>query len=133
MSPAFLLTLLVATLIALIPVWRLRAAGWPPRSLLVAWVMYAVGIFVAVRFPATARFLVPVLVVAFLAPFVAGPERLTRLLNGRRTAPGVIIDVTPRPLSELPRPPHASEPAEPAEPAPARPEAGPKNDGGAGA
>jgi len=29
MSPAFLLTFLVATLLALIPVWRLHVAGWP--------------------------------------------------------------------------------------------------------
>jgi len=104
MSPAFLLTLLVAGLVALIPVWRLRVAGWPPRSLFTAWVLYAVGIFVAVRFPAGVRILVPILVLAYVAPFVAGPERLSRVLNGRRGRPGVIIDVTPRPVPGLPEP-----------------------------
>jgi hypothetical protein len=106
MSPAFLLTLLVAGLVALIPVWRLRVAGWPPRSLFTAWVMYAVGIFVAVRFPAGAKVLIPILVLAYVAPFVAGPERLSRVLNGRRGHAGVIIDVTPRPAPGLPEPPN---------------------------
>jgi hypothetical protein len=105
MSPAFLLALLVAGLVALIPVWRLRVAGWPPRSLFTAWVLYAVGIFIAVRFPAAVRILVPILVLAYVAPFVAGPERLSRVLNGRRRASGVVIDVTPRPAPGLPEPP----------------------------
>lgn len=104
MSPALLATILVAALLALIPVWRLRVAGWPPRSLFTAWILYAVGIFVAVRFPGPVRILVPILVLAYVAPFVAGPERLSRMLNGRRGGGGVIIDVTPRPAPELPDP-----------------------------
>jgi hypothetical protein len=113
MSPALLLTLLVAGLVALIPVWRLRVAGWPPRSLFTAWVLYAVGIFVAVRFPGPVRVLIPVLVLAYVAPFVAGPERLTRVLSGRRRS-GVIIDVTPRPAPGLPEPPSNGEDEPPA-------------------
>jgi hypothetical protein len=105
MSPALLLTFLVATILALIPVWRLRVAGWPVRPLFIAWVVYAAGIFVAVRFPGPFRILIPILVLAYVAPFVAGPERLSRVLSGRRREPpGVIIDVTPRPLPGL-RPP----------------------------
>jgi hypothetical protein len=104
MPPAFLLALLVAVLLALLPVWRLRVAGWPPRTLFAAWVLYAVGIFVAVGFPGPARFLAPILVLAFVAPFVAGPERLTRLLHGRGKAPNVIVNVTPRPPTGLPEP-----------------------------
>lgn len=106
MSPAFLLTFLVATLLALVPVWRLHVAGWPLRSLFTAWVVYAAAIFAAVRFPGPVRFLVPVLVLAYVAPFVAGPERLSRVLNGRRREPhGIVIDVTPRPAPGLPEPP----------------------------
>jgi hypothetical protein len=96
MSPVLLLTLLIAGILALLPVWRLHRAGWPARSLFTAWILYAAGIFLAVRFSVAARWLIPILVLAFVAPFVAGPERLTRLLLGRRTAPGVVIDVTPR-------------------------------------
>src|SRR4051794_14210604 len=33
MSPVLLLVLLAAALVALIPVWRLRVAGWPARWL----------------------------------------------------------------------------------------------------
>ena len=104
MSPNLLLALLVAALLALLPVWRLHVAGWPPRTLFSAWVLYAAGIFVAVGFPGPARFLAPILVLAFVAPFVAGPERLSRLLQGRRNAPGVVINVTPRPPAGLPEP-----------------------------
>lgn len=108
MSPAFLLAFLVASLVALIPVWRLRVAGWPARSLFTAWVVYSIGVFVAVRFPGPARILIPILVLAYVAPFVAGPERLSRVLNGRRREPGgVIIDVTPRPAPGLKEPPPA--------------------------
>jgi hypothetical protein len=111
MSPALLATLLVAALLAMIPVWRLRVAGWPPRSLFTAWILYAVGIFVAVRFPGPVRILVPILVLAYVAPFVAGPERLSRVLNGRRGG-GVIIDVTPRPAPGLPDPTKPAQPRE---------------------
>lgn len=104
MSAALLLTILIAGLVALLPVWRLRVAGWPPRTLFTAWVVYAVGVFVGVRFPGPFRLLIPVLVLAYVAPFVAGPERLSRLLNGRGHGGGVVIDVTPRPAPGLPKP-----------------------------
>jgi hypothetical protein len=104
LSPLLLLTVLVAGLIALLPVWRLRVAGWPTRWLVAAWVAYALLIFVAVRLPVL-RLVIPILVLAFLAPFVAGPERVTRALAGKRAAPGVVIDVTPRPAPGIAEPP----------------------------
>ena len=102
MSPLLLLIVVVAGLIAMIPVWRLRLAGWPRRWLVVAWLVYAVGIFAAVRAPAATRFLLPILVLAYVAPFVAGPERLTRVLRGRGTPPRPIVNVTPHPPTSLP-------------------------------
>ncbi len=105
MQPALLLTFLVAGLLALLPVWRLYRAGWPSRSLATAWIIYALGIFVGVRFPGPFRLLLPILVLLYVAPFVAGPERLARVLRGRRPDQGVIIDVTPRPAPSLPEPP----------------------------
>jgi hypothetical protein len=104
MSPLLLLIVLVAALIAMIPVWRLRAAGWPRRWLFVAWLLYGVGIFAAVRAPAASRFLLPILVLAYVAPFVAGPERLTRVLRGRGEPPRPIVNVTPHPPVSLPPP-----------------------------
>ena len=78
-------------------------AGWsPPGS------GTPCSIFVAVRLPLI-RFVIPILVLAFLAPFVAGPERVTRVLAGRRPAPGVVIDVTPRPAPGLAEPPRRVE------------------------
>ena len=101
MSPLLLVMLIVAGLIALIPVWRLRIAGWPRRWLFVAWLLYAVGVFAAVRAPLASRFLLPILVLAYVAPFVAGPERLTRVLRGRGEPPRPVVNVTPRPPTSL--------------------------------
>ncbi len=103
LSPLLLFTILVVGLVALLPVWRLRVAGWPARWLFAAWVAYTLLIFVAVRLPAL-RLVIPILVLAFLAPFVAGPERVTRVLAGKRASPGVVIDVTPRPAPGLAEP-----------------------------
>ena len=95
MPVLLLLTLLVACLLALLPVWRLRVAGWPTGWLLAAWLAYAVTIVLAIRFGPAFRFLLPVIVLAYVAPFVAGPERLTRVLAGRKPPPRPIINVTP--------------------------------------
>ena len=65
------------------------------------------------RFPGPFRLLLPVLIVAYVAPFVAGPERLARVLRKRRPEPGVVIDVTPRPAPGLPEPPRRVVPDEP--------------------
>ncbi len=122
MSPVILLAFLIAGLLALIPVWRLHVAGWPARSLFTAWVVYAVGIFAAVRFPGPIRYLIPILVLAYVAPFVAGPERLSRVLNARREPRGVVINVTPRAPTGLPEPPRTVE-GEVIEPEPDAPDA----------
>ena len=104
MSPGPILLLIVACLVAMLPVWRLRVAGWPARWLLAAWLVYALGIILAVRFAVGFRFLLPILVLAYVAPFVAGPERLARVLRGRRREEPVVIDVTPKPAPALPEP-----------------------------
>ncbi len=109
MSPVLLLLFLLAGLLALVPVWRLHVAGWPWRSLATAWLLYAAAIFVVVRIPGPARWLIPILVLAYVAPFVAGPERLSRVLNARRAPRGVTIDVTPRHPLGAPEPPRQVE------------------------
>lgn len=109
MSPGLLVLLLAASLLALIPVWRLRVAGWPPRWLLTAWILYALGILVVVRFLGVGRFMLPILVLAYLVPFVAGPERLSGVLRGRR-AVRPVIDVTPASAPALPGPEPSPEP-----------------------
>ena len=100
--PLLLVIVLVAALVGLIPVWRLRIAGWPPRWLVLAWVLYAASIFLAVRAPLATRFLLPILVLAYVAPFIAGPERLTRVLRGPGEPARPVIDVTPPAAAGLP-------------------------------
>ena len=100
MPVVLLLTVLLACLVALLPVWRLRVAGWPRGWLIAAWIGYTVVILFALRFAGTLRFLLPVIVLLFVAPFVAGPERVTRVLV-RRPPERPIVDVTPRPAPAL--------------------------------
>jgi len=102
MSPGLLILFLVAALVALVPVWRLHVAGWRPGWLLAAWLVYLTGIVMLVRVPVALRFMVPILVLAYVAPFVAGPERLRRFVGPRPERPRPIIDVTPRPPTALP-------------------------------
>lgn len=95
-NPALIALFLIATLVALLPVWRLRVAGWSRGALVTAWLVYALAIFLVVRFTGPMRFLVPILVVAYVAPFIVGPERLTRVLGRRAPAkPPPMKDVTP--------------------------------------
>jgi hypothetical protein len=105
MPPLLLLIVIVAALVALLPVWRLRIAGWRPRWLLAAWLVYAGSIFLILRLPGPLRFLLPILVLAYVAPFVAGPERLGRVFGRRPEPPRPVIDVTPRPPTAIPGPP----------------------------
>ena len=104
MSPGLVLLVILACLVAMLPVWRLRLAGWPARWLFAAWLVYMLGIILAVRFAGVFRFLLPILVLAYVAPFVAGPERLARVLRGRPKEEPAIIDVTPKPAPRLPEP-----------------------------
>ncbi len=102
-NPALIALVLVAALVALLPVWRLRLAGWSRGALVTAWALYALGIFLAVRFAGPMRFLLPILVVAYVAPFIVGPERMARVLNRRAKAePPPVKNVTPPPPHLLP-------------------------------
>jgi hypothetical protein len=99
-APWLLAIALLIGLLVLLPSRRLRVGGFRART--VGW--YAVGLWVlgmalAVR-PMGTRFLVPILLLAYLAPFVAGPEQWQRLRTrtgrrgaGREVRP--IKDVTP--------------------------------------
>jgi hypothetical protein len=95
MSPGLILVFLVACLLGMIPVWRLHAAGWRPGVLFSTWLAYSVAILLVVRIPGPTRFVLPILVLAYVAPFVAGPERLSRLLGRRAPEERPVIDVTP--------------------------------------
>ena len=114
MSPVLIAMLLLVMLAALIPVRRLSAAGWSAGSLFGAWLFYSIGLFAGLRFPGLARYVLPVLIIAFVLPYVARPERLKPLFGKRRPP---VINVTPPPAPGLGEP-MAPPPPPPPPPAP---------------
>jgi hypothetical protein len=90
MAPPWLLALgLVLGLLVLLPARRLQLAGLAPRTIgLLAVTLWALAMLVAIS-PGGARVLVPIVLFAYLAPFVAAPDRVARVLRrGRGGGPG---------------------------------------------
>lgn len=83
-NPALLALFLVLALLALIPTRRLHLAGWSGRAVLAYYLGLLVVAFAAVELRGLARFLVPILIVAYLAPFVTVDGGLGGLLGTRR-------------------------------------------------
>jgi hypothetical protein len=99
MPYTFLALLAVIGLLALIPTRRLFLAGWSSGALLAYFLaVVALGLIVA-ELRAPARFLIPILVIVYIAPFVTARAGLARLFN--RAADGrhsiVVRPVEPRP------------------------------------
>jgi hypothetical protein len=92
-APALLLVGLILGLIILLPARRLQLAGFSRRSIATyAICLWALAFFMAVR-PFAARFLIPILLIAYLAPFVVAPGRLSAIVTrgrgrGGRSGPG---------------------------------------------
>ena len=82
LAPPWLLALgLVLGLLVLLPARRLQLAGLAPRTIgLFALTLWALAMLVAMS-PGGARVLIPMLLVAYLAPFVAAPDRVGRILR----------------------------------------------------
>ena len=82
MLPPWLLALgLVLGLLVLLPARRLQLAGLAPRTIgLLALTLWALAMLVAIS-PGGARVLIPILLVAYLTPFVAAPDRVGRILR----------------------------------------------------
>jgi di/tricarboxylate transporter len=105
-APALLAVGLVLGLIILLPARRLQLAGFSRRSIAVyAVCLWALAFFMAYR-PFAARFLIPILLIAYLAPFVVAPERLSAIVTrghgrggprgpGGEPTPPQIKNVTP--------------------------------------
>jgi len=128
--PSLALVALVAAIgiLVLIPTRRLFVAGWPPRSLALYFVgVVALGVIVA-ELRAPARFLIPILVVAYIAPFVTARDGIRRLLGGR-PRPDPVVRRIERPA--IPAPPEVIPPADAAASA-ARPVTPAEPDQGAG-
>ena len=96
-APWLLGLALVLGLIVLIPARRLQLAGLSRVAIgTYAAFLWGMGMLVAVR-PIGIRFLLPILLVVYLAPFVAAPERVARVLARRRRPddPPPMKNVTP--------------------------------------
>jgi hypothetical protein len=74
---------LIIALLVLLPARRLQLAGFRARWIAAYFVVtWSLGFFLAIR-PVAARFLVPILVLLYIAPFVSAPERMTALVRRR--------------------------------------------------
>ncbi len=96
LSPALLAIALALFVLLLAPTGRLQRAGWPPRGLGAYFVgMLALSLLVA-ELPGATRFLVPVIVLGYLAPFVA-----LRAGMARWRRPGRPVVVEPPPIKTV--------------------------------
>ena len=88
-APWLLAVALVLGLVVLLPARRLQLAGLSGGAIrLYAVFVWLLGFALVIR-PGATRFLVPILLVAYLAPFVVAPDRLARFVRrGGRIGPG---------------------------------------------
>ena len=101
---------LVIALLVLLPARRLQLAGFRARWIAAyAVVTWGLGFFLALR-PFAARFLVPILVLLYIAPFVVAPERMTRVTRRIRSG-GRDDEGRPPPMKNVtpPDPPAGNE------------------------
>lgn len=111
-SPLVLLALVgILALVMVIPTRRLYLAGWSQQALLAYYLGMLLLAVAAAVVRGPARFLIPILVIGFLAPFVTLGPGLDRLLGRRPPPPPLpaeprIKDVTP---PEAPDPVNGSE------------------------
>ena len=96
-APWLLALALGVAFVVLLPARRLQLGGLSGRAIgIYAVFVWSLGMAVILR-PGVTRFLIPILLVAYIAPFVAGPDRIARWnRRGRRSPPPTPIkDVTP--------------------------------------
>jgi hypothetical protein len=97
--PALLVLGLALAFVVLLPARRLQLAGLSGRTIgFYASVLWALAFFLAIR-PAATRFLIPILLIAYIAPFVVAPDRLGRIVRRGRRVPGP--DPEPRPMKNV--------------------------------
>jgi hypothetical protein len=112
-APALLAIGLVLGLIVLVPARRLRLGGFASRPIaLYVAALWLLGFILAIR-PAATRFLVPILLISYLAPFVVAPGRLSRIVQrGRgRGGSGEDGDPPPPPMKNVTPPEEPTDPA----------------------
>ncbi|HKG55690.1 MAG TPA: hypothetical protein VKA85_00400 [Candidatus Limnocylindrales bacterium] len=101
--PALLAAVLVVGLLALPPARRLFRSGRSVATIAVYYATLALLALLLVLVPGRGRFLIPVLVVLYVVPFITLPAGLTRLRRARVTRPPM-KNVTPRDSAETREP-----------------------------
>ncbi|MBF8289689.1 MAG: hypothetical protein HW391_657 [Chloroflexi bacterium] len=87
MSPTTIALVGLVALLVLLPTRRLQLAGWSRQSLTAYFLgLWLLGSLVA-ALPSPARFLIPLLLVIYLAPFVTLRDGINRLLGRPPRAP----------------------------------------------
>ena len=106
-APGLLAVGLLLALVVLLPAKRLQLGGVSSRMIgLYAVCVWALAFLLVIR-PVAARFLVPILIIAYVAPFIVAPGRVAAIM---RRGPG--------PGREPPRPPmkNVTPPDDPSQP-----------------
>ena len=94
-TPALLAVGLLLGLVVLLPARRLQLAGLSSRVIgLYAVCVWALAFLLVFR-PVAARFLIPILVIAYVAPFVVAPARISGIVRRERVAAGRVAVVGP--------------------------------------
>jgi hypothetical protein len=115
LNPLYLAIGLVLALVVLLPARRLHLAGVSGRIIgLYAVCVWALAFFLAIR-PLAARFLIPILLIAYLAPFVVAPGRLSGIVTrgkggGAAGGPGSAGDPGQRQIKNVTPPEKPIEP-----------------------
>jgi len=113
-APWLLALALVIGLLILVPARRLQLAGLAPRTIgLYALTLWLLAMIVAVQ-PVATRVLVPILLIAYIGPFVSAPDTVRRVLRqGDRPGSGrTASGRTARPPMKNVTPPEAGFPAD---------------------
>ena len=106
-APGLLAIGLVLALVVLLPAKRLQLGGVSSRLIgLYAVCLWALAFLLVVR-PVAARFLVPILIIAYIAPFVVAPGRVAAIVRRR---PGARRDPPPPPMKNVTPPDDSSRP-----------------------
>jgi hypothetical protein len=113
-APWLLALALVIGLLILVPARRLQLAGLAPRTIgLYALTLWLLAMIVAIQ-PVATRVLVPILLISYIAPFVAAPDTVRRVLRqGDRPGSGRPAGgPPPRPPMKNVTPPDAGVPVD---------------------
>jgi hypothetical protein len=95
LPPALIGLAVLVALVALLPARRLQLAGLAPWLIAGYVAVIWLGGMVVGMAPGTSRWLFPILLIAWLGPFVVAPDRLNRVLRRGGPGSGMVKDVTP--------------------------------------